>query len=222
MTIPEAILALSRSPELSILLKATVLLTLALAVVRMAGRARASVRHLILASTFAALAALPLVIAAAPGLRVDIAVTPAKPAQTVAAAPAAAVISPSTAAPVAAPGWVLPSWTDDYARALGRRRVASVGFPGLATVAAAAHSTRRSPLAGRPRSGTNAGRRMWGPRDGRCFAPRGDPSPSHLRRPTSRHTAALRCPQRGAKTISGARSFTNWSTCDAGIGRCSG
>ena len=111
MTIPEAILALSRSPELSILLKATVLLTLALVVVRMAGRARAAVRHLILASTFAALAALPLVIAAAPGVRVDIAVTPSKPAQTVAAAPAAAVISPSTAAPVAAPGWVLPSWT---------------------------------------------------------------------------------------------------------------
>ena len=65
MTIPEAILALSRSPELSILLKATVLLTLALVVVRMAGRSRAAVRHLILASTFAALAALPLVIAAA-------------------------------------------------------------------------------------------------------------------------------------------------------------
>ena len=42
MTIPEAILALSRSPELSVLLKATVLLALALVVVRMAGRARAA------------------------------------------------------------------------------------------------------------------------------------------------------------------------------------
>ena len=37
MTIPEAILALSHSPELSVLLKATVLLALALTVVRMAG-----------------------------------------------------------------------------------------------------------------------------------------------------------------------------------------
>ena len=54
MTIPETILALSGSPELSVLFKATVLLTLALAVVRLAGRARASVRHLVLASTFAA------------------------------------------------------------------------------------------------------------------------------------------------------------------------
>ena len=80
MTIPETILALSGSPELSVLLKATLLLGLALVVVRMAGHSRAAVRHLILASTFAALAALPLVIAAAPGVRVDIAVTPSKPA----------------------------------------------------------------------------------------------------------------------------------------------
>jgi beta-lactamase regulating signal transducer with metallopeptidase domain/ankyrin repeat protein len=111
MTIPEAILALSRSPELSILLKATVLLALALVVVRMAARARASVRHLVLASTFAALAALPLVIAAVPGVQVDIALPPSQPARTVAAAPVATVIHPSTAAPVAAPGWVSPSWT---------------------------------------------------------------------------------------------------------------
>ncbi len=111
MTIPEAILALSHSPELSVLLKATVLLTLALAVVRMAGRARASVRHMVLASTFAALAALPLVIAAAPTLRVDIAVASARPRRTVPAPPAAAIISPLSAAPVVAPGWVLPSWT---------------------------------------------------------------------------------------------------------------
>jgi ankyrin repeat protein/beta-lactamase regulating signal transducer with metallopeptidase domain len=110
MTIPEAVLALSRSPELSVLLKATVLLTFALAVVRMSGHARASVRHLVLASTFAALAALPLVIAAAPGVRVDIAITPSKTVQAV-AAPIPAVISPSTAAPGAAPGWVIPSWT---------------------------------------------------------------------------------------------------------------
>src|SRR5262249_44763413 len=110
MTIPEAVLALSRSPELSVLLKATVLVSLALAVVRMAGRERASVRHLVLASTFAALAALPLVIAA-PGVRVDIAITPSEPVRGVAAAPIPAVISPSTAASAAAPVWVIPSWT---------------------------------------------------------------------------------------------------------------
>ena len=103
MTIPEAILALSRSPELSVLLKATVVLALALVVVRMAGHCRAAVRHVILASTFAALAALPLVIAVALGVRVDIVVTSSKPAQSVDAS-AAAVISLSAAAPVAAPG----------------------------------------------------------------------------------------------------------------------
>jgi bla regulator protein blaR1 len=111
MTIPEAVLALSGSPELSILLKATALLTLALAVVRMAGRAKASVRHLVLASTFAALIALPLVIAAAPGVRVDIAVRPPRPAQTVAPTALPAGITPSAAAPVGAARWVIPSWT---------------------------------------------------------------------------------------------------------------
>src|SRR5262249_44826226 len=109
MTIPEAILALSRSPELSILLKSTVLLALALVAVRMAGHSRGAVRPLILATTFGALAALPLVIAAAPAVRVEIAVAPSKPVRTVAAAAIAAVVSPPPAAPVAAT-WVLPSW----------------------------------------------------------------------------------------------------------------
>jgi beta-lactamase regulating signal transducer with metallopeptidase domain len=110
MTIPDAVLALSGWPELSFLLKATVLLTLALAVVSLAGRARASARHLILASTFAALAALPLVIAAAPGIRVDIAVTPSKPTQTVATVPAPAVINSPAVAPAPAQRWGGPSW----------------------------------------------------------------------------------------------------------------
>src|SRR5262245_43787473 len=110
MTIPEAVLAVSSSPELSVLLKGTVLLTLALFAVRMAARARASVRHLVLASAFAALAILPLVIAAAPGLRVGVGVTPAGPMQIAATAPTPAAISPPTAAPTAAPRWGTPSW----------------------------------------------------------------------------------------------------------------
>src|SRR5262245_29432282 len=110
MTIPEAVLALSGSPELSVLLKASVLLTLALSVVLMTGRARASVRHLVLASMSAALAALPLVIAAAPVFSVGIAVTPSKSSQTVAATPNPAVIRPSTALPAATPRRVIPSW----------------------------------------------------------------------------------------------------------------
>src|SRR5262249_40069253 len=74
------------------------------------GRARASVRHLVLASMFAALAALPLVIAAAPVFSVGIAVTPSKSSQTVAATPNPAVIRPSTALPAATPRRVIPSW----------------------------------------------------------------------------------------------------------------
>ncbi|PWT85648.1 MAG: hypothetical protein C5B56_13710 [Proteobacteria bacterium] len=111
MTIPEAILALSRSPELSVLLKSTALLLFALFAVWMARHSRAAVRHLILGCTFAALATLPLVMAAAPGVRVGIAVPPAKPVQAVPAAPAAAVIGPPVAAPATAQSWALPSWT---------------------------------------------------------------------------------------------------------------
>src|SRR5436190_2056195 len=117
MTIPEVILALSRSAELSMLLKATVLLALALMAVRCTRRSKAAVRHLILASTFAAVAVLPLVIATAPRVQVDIAAPSPKPAQTAAAAQTvatarvAAVIDPSTAVPASSSGWVLPSWT---------------------------------------------------------------------------------------------------------------
>src|SRR5690242_18114236 len=111
MTFPEAVLALSGSPELSVLFKATVLLTPALALLQLAGRARASVRHLVLAGTFAALAALPVVMAAVPGLRMDITIAPAKPVHAVAAATVPAIVSPGTAAPEAARGWVTPPWT---------------------------------------------------------------------------------------------------------------
>jgi beta-lactamase regulating signal transducer with metallopeptidase domain/ankyrin repeat protein len=110
MTIPDAVLALSGSPELSIVLKATVILTFALAVVRLAGRARASVRHLVLAAMFAALIALPLVIALAPGIRIDVAVAPSMP--TAAHASVSTETSPATAAVVAARSWVLPSSTE--------------------------------------------------------------------------------------------------------------
>src|SRR5689334_21646770 len=109
MTIPQAILALSRSPELSLLLKATVLVGLALFALRMAARSKASVRHLILASTFAALSALPLVIAAARGVRVNITVAPSSGEQAVAAAPAKSIDVRSIVPPEAAPAWTIPS-----------------------------------------------------------------------------------------------------------------
>lgn len=63
LTINELAVALSRGVELSILGKATILLALGLAAAWLAGRARAPVRHLVLAATFAAVIGLPLVAA---------------------------------------------------------------------------------------------------------------------------------------------------------------
>jgi bla regulator protein blaR1 len=60
------------TPELDILLKVTVVLLLGLLATRLAARARASVRHLLLASTLGALIALPLAAALGPDLVVAI------------------------------------------------------------------------------------------------------------------------------------------------------
>src|SRR5262245_28028786 len=65
-TISEAAVAFSRLVELSILGKATIILVIGLTIVRLSRRARASVRHLLLAATLAAVLALPLIIWAAP------------------------------------------------------------------------------------------------------------------------------------------------------------
>lgn len=60
------------TPELDILMKVTMVLLLGLIATRLAARARASVRHLLLASTLGALIALPLAAAFAPDLVVAI------------------------------------------------------------------------------------------------------------------------------------------------------
>ena len=69
----EAVLFLSQAPELSLIAKATVILLVTLAIAGAATRARASVRHVIVASSFAALVALPFVLAAAPPIRIEVA-----------------------------------------------------------------------------------------------------------------------------------------------------
>ena len=60
------------TPELDILMKVTMVLLLGLIATRLAARARASVRHLLLASTLGALIALPVAAALAPDLVVAI------------------------------------------------------------------------------------------------------------------------------------------------------
>lgn len=88
----EAAVAMSQSLELSIAVKATAVVLMALIGARLASRARASVRHVLLASAFAALLALPLIAVSAPKFAIDIPV-----ARAAAAAPPAApaVVTPS-------------------------------------------------------------------------------------------------------------------------------
>jgi len=86
--ITEAALFLSRWTALSVLSKATILLALGLTVAWLAGRSRASVRHLVFAATFAALAALPLVLVTVPGVAIEISTShAAAPPASIAPAP---------------------------------------------------------------------------------------------------------------------------------------
>jgi beta-lactamase regulating signal transducer with metallopeptidase domain len=84
--VSNAALMMFQSLELSILVKATLVIALALIGARLAARERASVRHVLLASAFAALLALPLAAAWAPRFAFDIPVAratqPAAPAKS--------------------------------------------------------------------------------------------------------------------------------------------
>ena len=94
--ITDAALWLSRTVELSLLVKATLLLAAALITTRMARHARASVRHLVIASCFFALIALPALLAGAPAISIDVPVDApgvAEPGQ-----PSAAAVRPQSPA----------------------------------------------------------------------------------------------------------------------------
>jgi beta-lactamase regulating signal transducer with metallopeptidase domain/ankyrin repeat protein len=67
-----AVLALSDSPELLLLAKATLVIAAGLGAARFARAARASVRHLVIATSFVALAALPILIASVPAITVSV------------------------------------------------------------------------------------------------------------------------------------------------------
>jgi beta-lactamase regulating signal transducer with metallopeptidase domain len=91
-----AVLFVSQTTELSIVAKATLILAASLAITRAATRARASARHVIIAAAFAALLTLPLVLAAAPAIRIEVAAPPT--VATIAAPAPAAAAAPSSAA----------------------------------------------------------------------------------------------------------------------------
>lgn len=102
--ISDAIIFLSGSVELTLLAKATILLLLGLAALAIASRQQASLRHLLLAATFAALIVLPLFVTLAPKavIEVPIPVT-ATAAIVVADIPPGTPIPPLPAIPLVPP-----------------------------------------------------------------------------------------------------------------------
>ena len=108
------ILAVSDSIELSIIAKATVVLGLALAAVRSARHARASVRHVVLASAFGVLVVLPAVVRLLPPVPVAVPVTahgdPIPPRLFLSDPAAAAHLPPVLAAGSHAPTRMSPDW----------------------------------------------------------------------------------------------------------------
>ena len=96
-TISETVLAIGASPELSVLIKATIAAGVGLVSVRLAKPTRASIRHLLLVSTFAALVALPVAVMLIPTVGLEIstasAVSPSASNATIADKGVAANIS---------------------------------------------------------------------------------------------------------------------------------
>ena len=114
-TISEGAVALGRLVELSILGKATVILVIGLTIVMLSRRARASVRHLMLAATLAAALALPLIVLAAPEVIIGVPASQAsESADLIPAAPSVALTAATiTSLPSRATersSWSLPSW----------------------------------------------------------------------------------------------------------------
>jgi beta-lactamase regulating signal transducer with metallopeptidase domain len=113
--ISEAAVALGRLVELSILGKATVILVVGLTIVMLSRRARASVRHLQLTATLAAVLALPLIVWAAPEVFIGVPASQAgestelSPPEPPVALTAPAITSLPSRATESAP-WSLPSW----------------------------------------------------------------------------------------------------------------
>jgi beta-lactamase regulating signal transducer with metallopeptidase domain len=114
-TINEAAVALGRLVELSILGKATIILVIGLTIVMLSRRARASVRHLLLAATLAAVLALPLIVWAAP--EVIIGVPDSQAIESTDIGPAAPPVIPTAPTTASLPSratesaaWSLPSW----------------------------------------------------------------------------------------------------------------
>src|SRR5207247_6036375 len=97
--------------ELSLVVKATVIVAIGLGTAAIARRARASVRHVLLASTFIALLLLPLTALLVPQISVPLPIRPVQQVVAPAALPSAQMQA-NAGASAAGPSWaaVPPAW----------------------------------------------------------------------------------------------------------------
>jgi beta-lactamase regulating signal transducer with metallopeptidase domain len=80
-TLARALITIGESIELAILVKATLIMLIGLGAAQLAAKARASVRHVLLAATFGALALLPVAVLLVPAARIPIVINrPTDPA----------------------------------------------------------------------------------------------------------------------------------------------
>ncbi len=131
VTIARMAVSLTQSIEVSVLAKATVMLALGLAATRLAVRAPASVRHLLLAVTFAALMALPLAAVAVPGVVIQI---PGADANARMATPSAAPLSERSQSPARVGGQPEGSRRVDAIATLWPSAVRAGWLAGVATL----------------------------------------------------------------------------------------
>lgn len=114
-TLADAALFVSTAAGLSMLLKATVVLTLGLSAAWLARRQPASLRHLLLVATFATLLALPWLTLLGPALSIEVPIATRKEARTERpTGPSRPITTPASVATndaVAPTPWSAPSWS---------------------------------------------------------------------------------------------------------------
>jgi beta-lactamase regulating signal transducer with metallopeptidase domain len=121
-TLADAAVLVTTGAGLSILLKATLVLALGLAAARLARRQRASLRHLVLAVTFAALLALPLMLLAGPQVSIQLSSASMAATRPLPVAPVTATVTagaPASFATASGRRIELPSWMTIAAGAWG-------------------------------------------------------------------------------------------------------
>jgi len=105
----DALIYISLVPDLSLLTKATVILGMGLIATRLSARRRASVRHLLLAATFASVLLLPIAALTAPEIAVPLTTVATHRDASFVTTPVASSALPAAGRVSSAPGWIFPS-----------------------------------------------------------------------------------------------------------------